>query len=119
MGPGIASRRSSAVWRVISTATAVVAISYVLFDVLDLDGSDWPLHAHPLKGNVLVANDLKGLKIFSLAKSLEGHEQISYYFTASQEEFFAPYRTEEAVSSALDSARVHGYRVSLARSSIP
>ena len=45
--------------RAISLACLVVALSYILFDVIDVDGSDLPRQVDPSRGAVLAA-DLEG-----------------------------------------------------------
>ncbi len=47
--------RSSPLGRTIYIAGMVIVFSYILFDVLDLDGTDFPRPRAPVERNVVVA----------------------------------------------------------------
>ena len=55
MLPDLRPNRSSPLGRTIYIAGMVIVFSYILFDVLDLDGSDFPRPGAPVERNVVVA----------------------------------------------------------------
>ena len=57
-------------WRLVHIFTAVFVLSYIAFDVLDLDPSDFPLKRAPRQRVVVVTEMPKGTELASL---LEGH----------------------------------------------
>jgi len=63
MLPDFRSNHSSTFWRTIYIVSMFVVFSYILFDVLDLDGSDFPRPRAPVERNVVVAEVPKDIKI--------------------------------------------------------
>jgi hypothetical protein len=55
MLPDLRFNRSSPFGRAIYTVCMVVVFCYILFDVLDLDGSDFPRPGAPVERNVVIA----------------------------------------------------------------
>ncbi len=74
----IQPRRSRLLWRAIYIISTVLVISYIFFEVLDLDGSNLPWLRHPVKGHILVVNDLKEVERALFPARLEGWEHIPY-----------------------------------------
>ena len=106
---------SPVLWRAIYIACTLLISSYIFFDVLDLDGSDFGSRRYPVKGNVSVENGLEEVERSSLPES---SEDISRHFTADQGELISVRSTKETRKSRLESTRDHGYRVALPRSSV-
>ena len=52
----------STFWRAIYVVCTVLVFSYIFFDVLDLDGSDFPRPRAPVERNVVVAELPKDIK---------------------------------------------------------
>jgi hypothetical protein len=113
------SHHPPALWRVIYIACTVLISSYIFFDVLDLDGSNFGSRQYPVKGNVSLVKDLEEVERSSLPKSLEASEDISHHFTTDRGKLISFRSTEEVRKSRLESTRDHRYRVALPRSSVP
>jgi len=117
MLPDFRCQHCSSLWRVIYIVCAVLVCSYIFFDVLDLDGSDFPLKQHPLERTAIVAEVAKDTVH---AYSLEKPETVISFFVLSL--FLAGEATRARLMSRvafapLDSARTRGYRIALPRSS--
>src|SRR5229473_8007427 len=117
MLPDFRSNHCSIFWRAIYIVCMVVVFSYIFFDVLDLDGSDFPLKRHPFERTAIVtkvANDTDhayavgrpelSVDVRTLSRSFSGH---TLWVRVTRESRF----------SALVSARTRGYRIALPRSS--
>ena len=112
------SRRFQLLFRVINIACAILVSFYIFFDVLDLDGSNWPLPRHPTKGQVFIVNGLAEAEPISLPKMVESWEKVSSYFTAPCR-VLAYFSSAEALKiSAIGLSHRHRYRVALPRSSV-
>ena len=117
MLPDLRSAHCSTFWRAIYVVCMCVVFSYVLFDVLDLDGSDFPRPRAPVERNVVVAEVPKDIKL------VYGLDKIEVWIEHS---ILTPAISGQAVSIRLsslsaflpfDSPRAHRYRVALPRSS--
>jgi hypothetical protein len=117
MLPDFRSNHCSTFWRAIYLICTVIVFSYIFFDVLDLDGSDFPLKRQPLERTAIVAEVAKDtdhaysvgrpelrVDVSTLSQAFSGHT-LSIRL-AGQSRF-----------SPLDSARTRGYRIALPRSS--
>jgi hypothetical protein len=114
------SRHFQLLFRAINIACAIFVSFYIFFDVLDLDGSNWPLPPrHPTKGQVFIVNDLAEAEPISLPIMVESWEKVSSYFTAPCR-VLAYFSSAEALKiSAIGVSHRHHYRVALPRSSVP
>src|ERR1043166_4624958 len=63
MLPNFRSAHCSNFWRAIYSVCMLVVFSYILFDVLDLDGSDFPRQRAPVERNAVVAEVVKDIKL--------------------------------------------------------
>ena len=109
--------QSSVFWRVINIACMVIVFSYIFFDVLDLNGSDFLPARYPVKSSAIVNNVLKDIERSYLPQSKGLWVGFSTLWPASLVDP-VPLRYKELFrSSALDWFRDHGYRVALPRSS--
>jgi hypothetical protein len=110
--------RGSKSCRTIHAIFMVFIIAYILFDVLDLDGSEWPSVTHPIEKSFVAAEptiqvesahrpDRSGLwdEIVAIENGL--HAAV------------LPHTFQIPLFSQLDSARMHHYRVGLPRDAIP
>jgi hypothetical protein len=117
MLPDFRSNHCSTFWRAIYLICTVIVFSYIFFDVLDLDGSDFPLKRHPLERTAIVAEVAKDtdhaysegrpelwVDVSTLSQAFSGH---TLSIRLARQSRFSP----------LDSARTRGYRIALPRSS--
>ena len=104
--------------RVIYIACAVIVFSYIFFDVLDLDGSNFPLPLSPVKSSAIVSDVQKDIKRSYLSGLTELWEPLSALPVDGQTDLVPPDPAKKPGPSGLDSSRGRGYRVALPRSSI-
>jgi len=117
MLPDFRCNHCSALWRVIYIVCAVLVCSYIFFDVLDLDGSDFPLKQHPLERTAIVAEVAKDtVDAYSLAKP-ETSVNLSVLSQSLAGEATRIRLMRVVVFAPFDSARTRGYRIALPRSS--
>lgn len=110
---------SSRVWRATYVVGILLLFSYILFDVLDLDGSSIHRLPAPAKRTVIVAVVPSGTQINYSFEHSEPRDGIALLFAdRSRLNAWLP-RAEVLSSSPLGTARSHGYRVGLARNSLP
>src|SRR5262245_16777014 len=104
-------------WRVIFIVCMPLVFSYILFDVLDLDGSDVPRPRAPVERNVVVAEVPKEIKQAYLSERTELWVDHSVVVPAMFDESVHVRLTRMLTFSPLESARTRGYRIALPRSS--
>ena len=107
----------STFWRAIYVVCTVLVFSYIFFDVLDLDGSDFPRPRAPVERNVVVAELPKDIKHAYLPDRTELWVDHSVLVPAMSGESVHVPLTGALTFSPLDSARTRGYRIALPRSS--
>ena len=117
MLPDFRPIRSSGFWRAIYIVCMLLVFSYILFDVLDLDGSDFPRPRGPIERNVVVAELPKEIKQAYLLDRTELWVDHSVLVPAMSGESVHVWLTRALTFSPLDSARTRGYRIALPRSS--
>src|SRR5262245_8416205 len=98
-------------WRVVYIVSAHLVLSYILFDVLDLDGSNF-LRFFPSHSIVAVVPPEAELFDFSGQHS----PWHSNFFSSGDEASLQP--AKSSALTLLSSARAHRYKVSLARNSL-
>jgi hypothetical protein len=109
---------ASRFYRILNIVCAFFVCSYIFFDVLDLDGSDFLRFLSPLQKTVIVA------AVSSEAELYNSHERLGHRHTTlipfipRSESFTSSQRATLSILSSLHSARAHGYKVSLARNSL-
>jgi hypothetical protein len=113
------SIHSSIVWRATYVASILLVFFYILFDVLDLDGSSFPRLMAPMKRPVIVAVVPSGAHFHYSPEQSKLGSDISLRFTERSAEYSRPPWAELLKTSSLGTARSHGYRVGLARNSLP
>ncbi len=110
--------RSSHLWRAIYMVCLVLVFSYILFDVLDIDGSDTPLPRAPAERSVIVAQVPQDTDHACQSIWVEPCYDHSSLFAVQSSDAMQLQRTEVHTRSPLDSARAHGFRLGLPRASL-
>ena len=110
---------SSRLWRAIYAVFAFLVLSYMFFDVLDLDGSNFPSVVAPEETTVIVAVMPSGAELHDSPEALALWGTIPPVFTDSSAKFSWLRRMNVFRFSSLNAARFHGYRAGLARDSLP
>lgn len=108
----------SILWRAIYVVCMVLVLSYVVFEVLDLDGSNFPSPLTPVQRAVIVAEVPSAVEPAYFPQSAVLWKNTSVLFGDRAGEYVQLQRTDILISLPLDSARSHGYRVGLPRDSI-
>jgi hypothetical protein len=109
---------SSRVSRAIYVLSILLVFFNILFDVLDLDGSNFLRLLAPVKRTVTVAVVPSGTQINYSFEHSELRDIALLLANRSRLNAGLP-RAEVLSSSPLGTARSHGYRVGLARNSLP
>jgi hypothetical protein len=109
--------RSSLLLRTIYIASAVFVFSYILFDVLDLDLSDFPLRQAPLERSAVVTQVPKGTEHTFLPDRTVFWVDLSLLFSEISKESLRLQHKGMLRSLLFDSARTRVYRIALPRSS--
>ena len=112
------SYRGRPVRHAIHIASILLVCSYIFFDVLDLDGSDFPRLLHPVQKTIIVALVPCEAELFNSPKPLVRADSTLIPITDRAGRFTSPHQAKLLILSSLFSARAHGYRVSLARNSL-
>src|SRR5262245_21854635 len=108
---------SSVLWRIVDVTCALLVIFYVLFDVLDLDGSDFSRVfncAHQTKLDALARTEAE---LDVSAKQFVAVNTSASLLTTDASEYAQLRRSDNVQFSLLGDARAHGYRMGLARNS--
>jgi hypothetical protein len=92
---------------------------YILFDVLDLDGSNFSRLLATVERAVIVAELPDAVRLSYSPEKSESWGDTSLLFTDQSGLYARLYWTELLRASPLGTARSHGYRVGLARNSLP
>jgi hypothetical protein len=117
MLPNLRTSHRSTFWRAIYIICTVFVFSYVFFDVLDLDGSDFPLKRHPLERTVVVAKVATDTEHAYSVHQPELRSDFAALSLAVSASLVFNRVTRVSTFSPLNSARTRGYRVALPRSS--
>lgn len=118
MLPGLQVVHSLGICRAIHVVCMMLVLSYILFNVLDLDGSNFPRLLIPVGRSVIVAEVPCDVEfVYSLDRA-ELWKNTSDLSADGSGAYGRLQRTEVPRSSPLDSGRTHGYRVGLPRDSI-
>jgi hypothetical protein len=113
------SFHSSMVWRVTHVVCALLVFSYILFDVLDLDGSNFSRLLATVERATIVAEVTDAISLNYSPEKSESWGNTSLLFTDQSAICARLYWIELLRASRLGIARSHGYRVGLARNSLP
>ena len=110
---------SSRLWRATYAVCALLVLSYIFFDVLDLDGSNFPSVVAPEETTVVVAVMPADAELHDSPEPVAPWGTIPPMFTDSSAKFSWLRRVNVFRFSFLNAARFHGYRAGLARDSLP
>jgi hypothetical protein len=119
MPSGSGPIRLSRVSQIIHVFSILLVLSNILFDALDLDGSNFPRLLAPVKRIATVAVVPSETQISYSFERSELRDAFTLPVTDCSRLDVRPSRAEGLSSSALGTARYHGYRVGLARNSLP
>jgi len=106
----------SSLQRAIYVACMLLVFSYILFDVLDLDGSNLPRLLTPVTRAVIVGETVAVIDLQDSRKPAAPWGSVVLLFTDLFEKCSRLRR--QTTASGLDSARSHGHRVGLPRDSV-
>ncbi len=106
-------------WRATYVVSTLLVFSYVLFDVLDLDGSDFPKPLAPVERAVILAEIPSNVELVRSLDRAGRWENVPVLFADRSGEHASLRQTEVLRFSPLESARAHRYRVGLPRDSVP
>ena len=109
----------STFWRVTHVVCALLVFSDILFDVLDLDGSNFSRLLATVERAAIVAEVPDSIPLNYSPKKSESWGDISLLFTDQSGLYARPHWVELLRASTLGTTRSHGYRVGLARNSLP
>jgi hypothetical protein len=113
------SFHSSVFLRAISIACVVVAFSYIFFEVLDLDGSNFPLQRFPVENAAIVPEVETNIVRPYLTRWAVPWTEVLCSLLPEQVDSVRPRLIENFKASALNSIQRRNYRVALPRSSVP
>ncbi len=109
---------TSGLRQAIYVACALVVISYILFDVLDLDGSNFPSVLAPVEKALIITELPSDVKSNHSFESVGPLGDVSVLSAGNSSGYSQLQRGGIQKFSPLDSARDHGYRVGLGRDSL-
>jgi hypothetical protein len=107
----------SRLWRIADVVCVLLVVFYILFDVLDLDGSDFSKvfnSAHQPKLDAVVRAEAD---IDVSAEQFVPVRGKAYFLATNASEHAQLLSSENVQFSTLHTARAHGYRLGLARNS--
>ena len=110
---------SSRVRRVVHTLCTLVVSSYIFFDMLDLDGSNFPRLFSPVQKAIIVAVVCSEAELFNSPKLLAPRYSTLIPILDQAGKFSLPHRAKLLILSWLQLTRAHGHKVTLARNSLP
>jgi hypothetical protein len=110
---------SSAFLRAISIGCVMVAFSYIFFEVLDLDGSSFPLQRFPVENAAIVPEVETNIVRPYLTRWAVPWTEVLCSLLPEQVDSVRPRLIENFKALALNSIQRRNYRVSLPRSSVP
>src|SRR5215813_4326871 len=116
---GHRSFNSSIFCRATHTVCILLVFSYVLFDVLDLDGSNFSRLLATVERAAIVAEVPDGIRLNCSPEKSEIWGNTALFFPDLSASYARLCWIELSRASPLGTARSHGYRVGLARNSLP
>ena len=117
----LASFRSfnfSVFWRAVSIVCVMMVFSYIFFEVLDLDGSKFPLQRYPIDCSAIVTEIETNIVRPYLTRLVEPWTEVSFPWLTKQVDWFHPRLIENLTASPFNILQHRGYRAALPRSSI-
>src|SRR5262245_59333518 len=113
------SFHSSVFLRAISIACVMVALFYIFSQVLDFDGSNFPLKRFPVESTAIVPEAESNIVRLYLTRLALPWSDISLFLLPEQVDCVCLHRLENSKASAFNSLQRRSYRVALPRSSVP
>jgi hypothetical protein len=113
------SFHSSVFLRAISIGCVMVALSYIFFEVLDLDGSNFPLQRFPVENAAIVPEVETDIVRPYLTRWAVPWTEVLCSLLPEQVDSVRPRLIENFKALALNSIQRRNYRVALPRSSVP
>jgi hypothetical protein len=98
---------------------ALLIVTYVFSEVLDVDGSNAPRLVAPLNRSVISAEVPSDTQVARSPERVDRLENTPVLFGEDAEKYVRRQVLRVRTSSPLAAARSHGYRVGLARDSVP
>src|ERR1043166_1941006 len=117
MLPGFQFNRSSTLWHVLHIVCMALVFSYICFDALDLDGSNFPVKRHPLERAAIVADVVKDTPRGYEFQRSEVWITLSTLSLALSDNSVRLHLTKVLTLSSFETVRIRGYRIALPRSS--
>jgi hypothetical protein len=117
MLPGLQFFHHSRLSRAASIVSSILICSYVFFEILDLDGSDLDRLLTPAETTIMLAEDSELSPDDSLDSVSWENRQLLLMAAAGKDSWLC--RTKGLRLSPPNFLRVHGYRIGLARGSLP
>jgi hypothetical protein len=111
------SLRASRAWRATYAVCTLLVFSYILFEVLDLDGSNFPLKQYPLERTAIVAEVTQDTARAYLVERPELWVDFSTLSSGMPSEAKWVRLKRALTFSTVNSVRTRGYRIALPRSS--
>ena len=105
--------------RTISTLCVMMVFSYIFFEVLDLDGSNFPLQQYPIDSSAIVTKIETNIVRPYLTRLVEPWTEVSFPWLAKQVDWLHSRLIENLAPAQFNKLHHRGYRTSLPRSSIP
>ena len=104
--------------RMVSIVCVTLVLSYIFFEVLDLDGSNFRTHRDPVEINAVV-REVETDVIRQLAHRAKPWIEVSFFLLAKPVQWVHRFSTQESVLPIFYLLHHCGYRTALPRSSIP
>jgi hypothetical protein len=118
----LASFRSvkfSVLWRAIPFICVMMVFSYIFFEVLDLDGSNFPLQRYPVESNAIVPETETNTIRPYLTRLTEPWTEFSFSWLTKHVDWVHLRLIENLTAPGFTQVQRRGYRAPLPRSSIP
>jgi hypothetical protein len=97
----------------------MMVFSYIFFEVLDLDGSTFPLQQYPIDSSAIVTKIETNIVRPYLTRLVEPWTEVSFPWLAKQVDWLHPRLIENLAPAQFNKLHDRGYRTALPRSSIP
>jgi hypothetical protein len=103
----------------VSIVCVTLVLSYIFFEVLDLDGSNFRTHRDPGEITAIVQEVETNVVRSQLAHRAKPCIEVSFFLQAKPVQWVHRFSTEESVLPIFYLLHHCGYRTALPRSSIP
>src|SRR5690348_16967280 len=105
--------------RMVSIVCVTLVLSYIFFEVLDLDGSNFRMHRDPVQISAVVREVETDVVRSQLAHRAKPWIEVSFFLLTKPVQWVHRFFTEESVLPSFYLLHHCGYRTALPRSSIP